>query len=143
MIVLLDTNVLVAGLMSSAGASFQLLKQLPEKKFQYLLSVPLFLEYEAVLKRPAFLKTTGLTKRDIDIILDNVAAYSIKTNIYYLWRPKLSDPKDDMVLELAVSGNANAIVTFNTKDFRDVQSEFGIDVITPSTFLTFLRGAKS
>lgn len=143
MIVLLDTNVLVAGLMSSAGASFQILKRLPEKKFQYLLSVPLFLEYEAVLKRSTFLKTTGLTKRDIDIILDNIAAHSTKTNIYYLWRPKLSDPKDDMVLELAVSGNANSIVTFNTKDFQNVQSEFGIDVITPSIFLTLLRGAKS
>lgn len=142
MIIILDTNVLVAGLISSAGASFQILKNIPEKRFAYLLSVPLFLEYEAVLKRSAFLKMARLMKQEIDIILDNIAEYSTKTNIYYLWRPHLSDPQDDMVLELAVSGNADAIVTFNKKDFQNVQSEFGINIITPAEFLISLKGKE-
>lgn len=142
MITVIDTDVLVAGLMSSGGASFQILQMIPDNKLNYLLSVPLFLEYEDVLKRTDFLKKTALNRQDIDIVLDNIAAHCIQTNIYFLWRPKLRDPKDDMILELAVSGNADVIVTFNVKDFIHVKKEFDIDVITPSLFLTLLRGVK-
>lgn len=131
----LDTNVLVAGLLSSMGASYQILKKIPEGKVRFLISVALFLEYEAVLKRKSFLDKAGLTKTDIDHFLNVLVKHSIHTEIYYLWRPQLRDPNDDMILELAVSGGAEAIVTFNQKDFATVKSLFNIQIITPGQYL--------
>jgi len=138
--VVLDTNVLVAGLLSSTGASYQILKHIPEGKIRYLISVTLFLEYEAVLKRKAFLNKAELTATDIDQFLNMLVKHGARTEIYYLWRPQLRDPNDDMVLELAVSGGAEAIVTFNEKDFTKVESLFGIQIMMPSQyFKQFLR----
>jgi putative PIN family toxin of toxin-antitoxin system len=111
-----DTNVIVAAaLRSRRGASFQLLKRVIEgdKRFQILLSVPLFLEYEAVLKREEQLIANQLQIQDIDTILDMLAARGKNVKIPFLWRPLLNDPKDEMVLEVAVNGQAQAIVTFN------------------------------
>lgn len=139
--IVLDTNVLVAGLRSSKGASYQILQNIPSGKIKYVLSVTLFLEYESVLKRPAFLKTAGLTAKDIDTILDMIALKGTRTNIHYLWRPQLRDPGDDMVLEAAISGSVNAIVTFNKKDFIGSAEKFGLDLMLPSEFYhKHLRG---
>lgn len=132
--IVLDTNVLVAGLLSSEDASYQILKQIPEGKISYIVSVALFLEYEAVLKRRIFLRQTGLTRKDIDNVLNMIAKHALLTKIYYLWRPHLRDPNDDMILELAVSGNADAIVTFNQKDFSIEKSGFNIKVISPGQY---------
>ncbi len=132
--IVLDTNVLVAGLLSSKGASYQILNQIPKGKISYLVSVALFLEYEAVLKRNAFLQQAELTTTDIDNILNMLAKHAILTRIHYLWRPQLRDPNDDMVLELAVSGNADAIVTFNQKDFIMEKFGFDIQIITPGQY---------
>ncbi|MBF0297012.1 MAG: putative toxin-antitoxin system toxin component, PIN family [Magnetococcales bacterium] len=129
--VALDTNVLVAGLRSNQGASFRLLQQVPLRRFHPQISVPLFLEYEAVLKRPDI--GIGLAPAEIDAILDIIAAFSNPVWLHYLWRPVLPDPADDMVLELAVASNAKAIVTFNIKDFSEV-ARFGVQVLTPRDF---------
>lgn len=139
MIVVLDTNVFVAGLRSNAGASYQILRYLADRQVEFLLSVPLLLEYEDVLKRDNNLKATALTTDAVDIILDNICATANETSIFYLWRPKLSDPKDDMVLELAVNGQADAIVTFNINDFGKVPETFGIQLLTPSAYLHYLK----
>jgi predicted nucleic acid-binding protein len=104
-----------------------------------LLSVPLLLEYEAVLKRDETRKVTQLSMESIDTVLDMLCALSSETPIFYLWRPKLPDPQDDMVLELAVNGQADAIVTFNLNDFGDAPGEFGIKLLTPGQFLHHLR----
>ena len=129
--VVLDTNVLVAAVRSRQGASYQLIRNLPQlvSRCTFLLSVPLFLEYEAVLKRQSnqFL----LDHQGIDDVLDYLVTLSTPTKLYYLWRPTLPDPSDDMVLELAVAGNADAIVTFNTKDFMPTSKLFGIKTVTP------------
>ncbi|MBF0141994.1 MAG: putative toxin-antitoxin system toxin component, PIN family [Magnetococcales bacterium] len=131
--VVLDTNVLVAGLRSSNGASHCLLQQLPMLRMFYpQISVPLFLEYEAVLKRPD--SGIRLEREEIDIILDVIAAVSNHVKLHYLWRPMLPDPADDMILELAVASNAEAIVTFNTKDFAEAERRFGIRILTPREF---------
>ena len=95
--------------------------------------MPLILEYEAAAKRQS--RATGLISADIDAIIDYICMVAEKHRVYYLWRPLLNDPKDDMVLELAVASNAEAIVTYNKDDF--IGSEhFGIKVITPKELLT-------
>lgn len=96
------------------------------------LSVPLALEYEDVGNR--LLAQTKLTRSDLDDILDYVCASSNHHEIYFLWRPFLKDPKDDMVLELAVAANCEYIVTFNQKDFEGA-GKFGVKVIEPKAFL--------
>lgn len=131
--VVLDTNVLVAGLRSRNGASFQLLSRIgPDSGFEFHLSVPLVLEYEAVLKRPGSVGDLG--EEDIEGVLDYLCAAGHHRDIYFLWRPQLRDPKDDMVLELAVEASCDFIVTHNIKDFKGVE-RFGIQAIPPGEFL--------
>ncbi|MBF0439840.1 MAG: putative toxin-antitoxin system toxin component, PIN family [Magnetococcales bacterium] len=137
--IVLDTNVLVAGLRSNQGASYSLLRDLPMKTFCPQISVPLFLEYEAVLKRPGNL---FLNHEEIDVILNVIAAVCDTVKLHYLWRPILPDPEDDMVLELAVASNAEVIVTFNTRDFVEVERLFGIRILTPRKFWQLLREKK-
>ena len=100
--------------------------------FQPVASTPLFFEYEEVLHRPHLLP--HLTPQDIDDFLDFVASVSEHRKVDFLWRPLLADPDDDLVLEVAVAGQAEAIVTYNQRDF--VGSErFGIRILSPSEFL--------
>jgi len=138
--IILDTNILVAGLRSRQGASFQILNLIPTGKIKFLLSIALFLEYEATLKRSEFLKVAGLTVDDIDIILNLLAAKGEKIFEHYLWRPQLKDPHDEMVLELAISGRAEAVVTFNQRDFIEVAEKFNLKIIMPADFYKILKG---
>jgi predicted nucleic acid-binding protein len=96
------------------------------------LSVPLFLEYEDVVKRPD--SGVGLSATEIDDILDFICAEANLREIFYLWRPILPDPKDDFILELAVESRCDCIVTFNVRDFVGAE-KFGIEVVTPQGFL--------
>ena len=131
--VVLDTNILVAGLRSRRGASFRLLSLVgADSRFEINLSVPLVLEYEDVLKRPG--AVSRLTGDDIDSVLDYICSVAHHREIYFLWRPVLRDPKDDMVLEVAVEACCEFIVTHNLRDFRGVE-RFGIRAVTPSEFL--------
>lgn len=130
--IILDTNVLVSALRSRNGASFRLLRIIDSGKFELAISVPLVLEYEALSKKQS--RETGLSLSDIDAILNYVCSIAKHYRIYYLWRPFLRDPKDDMVLELAVASNAKYIVTFNTADFKGIE-KFGLHVIKPRDFL--------
>ena len=131
--VVLDTNILVAGLRSRRGASFRLLSLVgADSSFEINLSVPLVLEYEDVLKRPG--AVSRLTGDDIDGVLDYICSVAHHREIYFLWRPVLRDPKDDMVLEVAVEACCEFIVTPNLRDFRGVE-RFGIRAVTPSEFL--------
>ena len=95
-----------------------------------LSSVPLFMEYEAVATRPEHLESADATREDIETVLDVLALFVEPVEIHYLWRPRLRDPADDMVLEAAVNGRADAVVTFNRADFGSVPNEFGISVLS-------------
>ena len=130
--IVLDTNVLYAGLYSADGKSHQLLKAIAGGKVRIALSTPLLFEYEDVLKRNQ--PMLGLSHTEVEAILDNLCAQADFQSVYFLWRPCLPDAKDDMVLELAVAAQVPCIVTFNAKDFRPA-ARFGIDVITPKTLL--------
>lgn len=137
--IVLDTNVLIAGLRSPRGASYAVLDLVGSGTFDLSISVPLVLEYEAVAKRQA--RELGLTFADIDAVLDYLCSVAAHRRIHYLWRPVLKDPGDDMVLELAVEAGVDFIVTHNLRDFAESR-EFGIDAISPRDFLAQLRRAK-
>jgi putative PIN family toxin of toxin-antitoxin system len=133
--VVLDTNVVVAGLRSRRGASFRVLAEVGTGRFEIALSVPLVLEYEDVLRRGNVVK--GLSGAAIDALLDYFCSTAHRQPIFYLWRPLLPDPKDDLVLELTVAAECRAIVTHNLKHFLGAES-FGVSVLTPAAFLRFL-----
>lgn len=133
--VVIDTNVLVSALRSRRGASFQLIEKLGSPKFQPVISPPLCLEYEDVFRRPELL--SGYTRQDIDDFLDYFLSVCVECRIHFLWRPHLPDPKDDLVLELALAGNAPYIITHNTRDFISAET-LGIRAVTPADFLSIL-----
>jgi putative PIN family toxin of toxin-antitoxin system len=130
--VVLDTNVLVAGLRSRRGASARLLAMVGTGRFNINLSVPLVLEYEGVLLRPHI--GVPLDREAIADVLDYHCAVARQHSIFFLWRPFLRDPKDDMVLELAVKAECDFIVTFNEKDFTGIE-QFGLEALAPADFL--------
>ncbi|MBI5141336.1 MAG: putative toxin-antitoxin system toxin component, PIN family [Nitrospirae bacterium] len=130
--VILDTNVLYAGLYSSTGASFQILKAADEGKIKLIISISLLFEYEDVLKRNA--EILQLTDNEIDTILDNICSLSKFQKIYFLWRPYLKDSGDDHILEVAIASQTKTIITHNIKDFGGVE-KFGVRAITPKQVL--------
>jgi putative PIN family toxin of toxin-antitoxin system len=130
--IVMDTNILFAGLYSKNGASFKVLELLNAGVSKLTLSTPLLFEYEDVLKRNQEL--LNLTGSEIEVILDNICRIAQHQKVYFLWRPYLPDPKDDLVLELAVASNVPTIVTHNIKDFVGVE-KFGVEAITPKTLL--------
>ncbi|TIU62308.1 MAG: putative toxin-antitoxin system toxin component, PIN family, partial [Mesorhizobium sp.] len=127
----LDTAVMVAAVRSDAGASRRLLVAALERRFTLLASVPLVIEYQAVMTRPEHLKASGLPIDDVNVLLDAVAAVAEPVRLAFLWRPVARDQDDDMVLEAAVNGQADAIVIFNTRDFSEAAVRLGIDVLVP------------
>ena len=131
--IVLDTNILIAALMSRHGASFKLLSLIGQEFFETVVSVPLVLEYEDVAKRLSGDKIT-LSSDMIDNVIDYICSVSVHQSIYYLWRPLLKDPKDDLVLEIAMNAQADAIITFNIRDFAEA-SQHDVEIITPKTFL--------
>jgi putative PIN family toxin of toxin-antitoxin system len=128
--VVLDTNVLIAARRNRTGASNALLRAVDEGKFAMLASVPLFFEYEAVLCRAEHLLASRLTQPQVMGFLNYLAGIINPVKLHYLWRPQLGDVADEMVLETAINGRANCIVTFNTRHFEPA-TRFGIDVIRP------------
>ncbi len=129
--VVLDTDVLVAGFRSSRGASRQLLLSALDRKFEMLVSVPLMVEYEAVLTRLEHLNETGLSAMEVNEILDAYAKVAVPVPLRFLWRPRLKDPADEMVLETAVNGSADWLVTFNERHLAAAAREFGLRVLRP------------
>jgi len=137
--IVIDTNVVVSALRSQRGASYKLLMEIGSDKFDVNVSVPLVLEYEDAAKR--LIGKTRLKKRDIDDVLDYICTEAKRWKIFYLWRPYLKDPKDDMVLELAVTSKCDFIVTYNKNDFQNVRT-FGLRVVTPKEILKLIGVIK-
>ena len=134
----LDTNVLVAAVRSPSGASAEILRRVLTAQIGALCSVPLFMEYEAVLLRPEHLSAAGAQAHQVLNLLDVLASVVTRIEIQFLWRPQLRDPNDDLVLELAVNGqglgDAVAIITSNQKDFWPQAGNFAVQVMTPRQF---------
>ena len=132
----MDTNVLYSGLYSAAGASYQLLCLVESGRLTPILSTTLLFEYEEILKRHQMM--LGLSNRAIEDVLDGMCARGECHRIHFLWRPQLSDPKDDHVLELAVAAGSADIVTHNVKDFAGA-SMFGVRILRPAQLLGELK----
>ncbi|AXJ02468.1 putative toxin-antitoxin system toxin component, PIN family [Cyclonatronum proteinivorum] len=133
--IVIDANVFYAALRSRKGASFRLISLLPSDRFDINLSVPLILEYEDVLLRSV--SALNFTRNELEDILDNLCALANRHDVFYLWRPLLSDPGDDLILELAVKANCSYIITFNKQDFIGVEA-FDIKAIDPREFLQII-----
>jgi putative PIN family toxin of toxin-antitoxin system len=138
----LDTDVVVAGMRSDRGASRQLLLAALNRQIVVLLSVPLMLEYEAVLSRREHLSEIGLEIEEMGAVLDAFASVAVPVALRFLWRPQLKDPRDEMVLETAVNGRADWLVTFNERHFGAAAPTFGIGVTAPGALWRKIRGEK-
>ena len=135
----LDTDVIVAALRSPGGASAEILRQARRGRVMLLVSVPLAMEYEAVCSEAEHRLAAGLTEREVEIFLDALVAMAEPVKTHFLWRPQLRDPGDEMVLEAAVNGRANVLVTFNVRDFGPVPSHFGIALRVPREAIERIR----
>jgi predicted nucleic acid-binding protein len=135
----LDTDVMVAAIRSEAGASRRLLIAALRRQCTLVLSVPLAVEYEAVMTRPEHLAASGLTAGDVGELLDAVIAVAERVRLAFLWRPRLPDADDDMVLEAAINGQADRLVTFNLRHFARVGAELGITICLPGAALAAME----
>jgi len=138
-LVVLDTNVLVAGVRSRKGASFQVLSRVGTGAFDIAVSVPLVLEYEDALLRHA--AEAGLSAPDVRDLVDYVCSVARQQDIFFLWRPLLRDPSDDLVAEVAVAAGCEAVVTHNRRDFVGVQ-RFNLHVWSPAEFLNKIGAGR-
>jgi putative PIN family toxin of toxin-antitoxin system len=136
----LDTDVIIAAMRSPSGASAALLMAARRGEIRMLANVALALEYEATCCRPEHGVAAGLSPAQVGVFIDAVIALAEPVETHFLWRPQLRDPGDELVLEAAVNGQANAIVTFNQKDFGEIPMKFSVDVLAP---VDALRRIKS
>jgi putative PIN family toxin of toxin-antitoxin system len=137
--IVLDTDVVVAALRSPAGASAPLLKFIERGDGTMLLSVALALEYEAVCLRTEHRSAAGLSRREIDVFIDGLVGLGEPVSAHFRWRPLLHDAGDEMVLEAAVNGRADWLVTFNMQDYRKAPAAFGIELLFPREALRRIR----
>lgn len=133
--IVVDTNVIIAGLRSNLGYAYKLLQLIGTEKFNMNISVPLILEYQDVLTRQSLI--LGLSQNEVDQLVNYYCSVATEHEIFYLWRPTLKDPKDEMVLELAVKAQCPFIISFNKKDFAGAE-QFNVKVLTPKEFLIML-----
>lgn len=137
--VVLDSSVVVSAFRSKHGAANAVLELVASRRIVPLATPALFLEYEDVLKRPEQRSVTGLSVLDVDRALAALAAAVEPVDVRFAWRPQLSDPDDEMVLEAAVNGRADALVTHNLRDFAAVAPRFGLLVVSPADLLRRTR----
>ena len=127
----MDTDVVVAAMRSPRGASATILRAARQGRATLLASMPLALEYEAVSIRAEHRLAAGLSEREVKVFLTAVVAMAEPVTTHFLWRPQLRDPSDEMVLEAAINGRADALVTFNVRDFGTVPAQFGVEIMLP------------
>jgi putative PIN family toxin of toxin-antitoxin system len=137
--IVLDTSVVVAGLRTRLGAGNAVLRLVAERRLVALATPPLFLEYEDVLKRAEQRLAHGLTLEEVDQFLAEFAALIEPVELHFRWRPQSRDPNDEVVVETAINGQADALVTYNTADFITAGERFGIQVLSPAELLQELR----
>ena len=127
----LDADVVVAAMRSPAGASAAILRSVRQRQSTFLLNVALALEYETVCRKADHRLAAGLNEQEVDIFVDAVIAMAEPVETHFLWRPQLRDPNDEMVLEAAVNGRADALVSFNLRDFGNAPNRFGVELLLP------------
>lgn len=136
---MLDTDVVVAALRSPKGASAELIRRIDAGKATMVLSVALALEYEAQCMLAEHRLASGLSEKEVATFVDGLISLAEPVLSFFRWRPQLRDPGDELVLEAAVNGQAEAIVTFNERDLREAKQSFGIAVIRPGDALARIK----
>ena len=135
-VIVLDTNVFVSALLGPRGTSREILRRCLLRRYQPLMGTALFLEYEALLARDELFETCQLDREEREALLNAFLSVCTWQAIYYLWRPNLPDEADNHLVELAVAGRAEAIVTWNTQDFQRGELRFpGLRIVRPNDFL--------
>ena len=137
--VVLDTSVIVAGFRSRTGASNLLLQAVAKGRLRPLVTTALFLEYEDVLLRAEQRLATGMSESDVEGALAALASAAEPVEVHFRWRPQLADPSDELVLEAAVNGSADFLVTHNVRDFEPAAGKFELNVITPQECLKEMK----
>ncbi len=136
---ILDTDVIVAAIRSTSGASAEIIRRVLRREMRIEMSVALVLEYEAVATRAEHLQAGGLTGVEAANLIDALAAVADPVEIHFRWRPQLRDADDEMVLEAAINAQDRTIVTFNTRDFAMAADKFDVTLVTPGQILEILR----
>ena len=136
---MLDTDVVVAAMRSPRGASAAILGEARLGRVALALTVALALEYEAVCMRPEHRMAAGLSRPQAVVFVNAVMAMAEPVETHYRWRPQLRDPADEMVLEAAINGRAEALVTFNYRDYGDAPEQFGIELLLPRDAIRRIR----
>jgi putative PIN family toxin of toxin-antitoxin system len=134
----IDTDVLVAGLRSAAGASRIIILAVRAGVVVPLASTAIMVEYEAVLKRDEHLRAAGLAAADVDAFLDAWSAHVEPVAPGFTHRPSIKDPGDEKFVEAAINGHADALVTFNVTDYRGLHERtmaLSIEVCRPGDIL--------
>jgi len=126
-------------LRSRRGASNRLLEFVALERLRPLVSTALFLEYEDVLRRPEHRIVTGMSEEDVEAFLAAFASAAEGVDVHFRWRPQLRDVKDELVLEVAANGHADALVTHNVGDFLPAAGLFGVRVLLPREVLKELE----
>ena len=135
----MDTDTIIAAMRSPSGASAAIVRAVRQGEATLVLSVPLAMEYEAVCRRPGHREEAGLSSDEVEIFLEVIIAMAEPVLTHFLWRPHLRDPNDEMVLEAAVNGRADVLVTFNVRDFGRIATSFGIEVLRPREALRRIK----
>ena len=134
--IVIDTNIFISAIIGSNGPNRNVIRRCFENIYQPLMGNALFCEYEEVKTRPNVVERCSLSKREIATLLNSFMSISEWVSIFYLWRPNLSDEHDNHIIELAVAGGAEYIVTSNTKDFKKGELLFpDINIVTPAQLL--------
>ncbi len=131
----MDTDAVVAAMRSPSGASAALLRAAREGRTTLLATAPLCIEYESVCSRPEHVEAAEFTPVDLTVFLDAMMDLVEPVEAWFLWRPQLRDPGDELVLEAAANGRAAAIATFNRRDFLPGATRFGVEVLLPGEAL--------
>ena len=134
--VVIDTSVLISALIGKKGPAREVIRQCLLGRLKPLISTTLFLEYEAVSKRDKIKELCPLTEDEVSNLLAAFFSVCEWVQIHYLWRPNLKDEGDNFLIELAVAGNAESIITNNLKDLRNAELQFdGLKVLAPEDYL--------
>ena len=142
--VVVDTNVFVSALRSTEGGSREVLRACLQGRLQPLMGTALFSEYEDLLVREILFEGCPLDSEEREALLDAFVSVCRWTKIYWLWRPNLRDEADNHLIELAVAGNAEYLVTHNVRDFTNAELYFpDTSVVTPQQLLEELRSWQS
>lgn len=133
--IVIDTSVWISALITKDSKARELLRLVFHAKLHPQMSEALFREYEDVMKRKKIQNLTPLSSLEQNELFEAYLSTCKWNEIYYMWRPNLKDENDNFVVELAVASGAEAIITYNIKDFKNAELIFNHKIISPEDFI--------